>query len=441
MSPATSLRNSNLAAALAEARAAYASARPRSAELHARAVEVMPGGNTRSVLTYGPFPTAMRRGEDCRLWDLDGRTYLDLCGEYTAGLFGHSEQRIHAALRNALENGVNLAAVGQGEERLARMLCARFPSLDRVRFTNSGTEANLMAITAARGFTGRNTIMVMRGGYHGGVLTFPLAGPNAATLPLPFLLTSYNDSAEATRLARAHAEDLAAIIVEPMLGSGGCVPANPEFLKTLRTLADETGAVLVFDEVMTSRMSAGGMQARLGVTPDMTTLGKYIGGGMSFGAFGGRADIMEQFDKRIPHAGTFNNNVLTMAAGGVAMGEIFTAQAAEALFDRGERLRERLNTITRTAGVPMGFTGLGSMLTVHFRQPLPQQPYAATPEEEGLRELFFFDMMAAGIYLARRGMVALSLPVGEAELERFAAAVTEFAESRADLLRGSGGDG
>jgi len=441
MSPATSLRNSNLAAALAEARAAYASARPRSAELHARAVEVMPGGNTRSVLTYGPFPTAMRRGEDCRLWDLDGRTYLDLCGEYTAGLFGHSEQRIHAALRNALENGVNLAAVGQGEERLARMLCARFPSLDRVRFTNSGTEANLMAITAARGFTGRNTIMVMRGGYHGGVLTFPLAGPNAATLPLPFLLTSYNDSAEATRLARAHAEDLAAIIVEPMLGSGGCVPANPEFLKTLRTLADETGAVLVFDEVMTSRMSAGGMQARLGITPDMTTLGKYIGGGMSFGAFGGRADIMEQFDKRIPHAGTFNNNVLTMAAGGVAMGEIFTAQAAEALFDRGERLRERLNTITRTAGVPMGFTGLGSMLTVHFRQPLPQQPYAATPEEEGLRELFFFDMMAAGIYLARRGMVALSLPVGEAELERFAAAVTEFAESRADLLRGSGGDG
>jgi len=441
MSPATSLRNSNLTAALEEARAAYASARPRSAELHARAVEVMPGGNTRSVLTYGPFPTAMMRGEDCRLWDLDGHTYLDLCGEYTAGLFGHSEQRIHVALRNALENGVNLAAVGQGEERLARMLCARFPSLDRVRFTNSGTEANLMAITAARGFTGRNTIMVMRGGYHGGVLTFPLAGPNAATLPLPFLLTSYNDSAEATRLARAHAEDLAAIIVEPMLGSGGCVPASSEFLKTLRSLADETGAVLVFDEVMTSRMSAGGMQARLGITPDMTTLGKYIGGGMSFGAFGGRADIMEQFDKRIPHAGTFNNNVLTMAAGGVAMGEIFTAQAAEALFERGERLRERLNAITRTAGVPMGFTGLGSMLTVHFRQPLPQQPYAATPEEEGLRELFFFDMMAAGIYLARRGMVALSLPVGEAELERFAAAITEFAESRADLLRGSGGGG
>ncbi|PWC28669.1 aspartate aminotransferase family protein [Teichococcus aestuarii] len=439
MSSATALRrNSDLGTALEEARAAYAAARPRSAALHERASEVMPGGNTRSVLAYGPFPAAMARGEDCRLWDLDGHAYLDLCGEYTAGLFGHSEPRIHKALHATLEGGINLAAVGQGEERLARLLCGRFPSLQRLRFTNSGTEANLMALTAARGFTGRNTIMVMQGGYHGGVLTFPLAGPSPATLPLPFLPTPYNDSVEATRLARAHAQDLAAIIVEPMLGGGGCIPATPEFLATLRALADETGAVLIFDEVMTSRMSGGGLQARLGITPDMTCLGKYIGGGMSFGAFGGRADIMAQFESRVPHAGTFNNNVLTMAAGAVAMGEIFTAEAAEALFQRGEALRGRLNAAGRAAGVPLGFTGLGSMMTVHFRQPLPDRPYAATPAEEGLRELFFFDMLAAGLYLARRGMVALSLPVGEAEMDRFVAAVGEFAESRAALLRAGG---
>lgn len=428
-------RNSDLGTALEEAREAYAAIRPLSAALHARSSEVMPGGNTRSVLTYSPFPTAMARGEDCRLWDLDGHSYLDLCGEYTAGLFGHSERRIHAALHAALEGGINLAAVGQGEERLARLLCARFPSLERLRFTNSGTEANLMALTAARGFTGRGTTMVMRGGYHGGVLTFPVSGSNLATLPLPFVTTAYNDSEEATRLASQHAEDLAAIIVEPMLGSGGCIPARPDFLATLRVLADRTGAVLIFDEVMTSRTSAGGVQARLGITPDMTTLGKYIGGGMSFGAFGGRADIMAQFDTTMPHAGTFNNNVMTMAAGGVAMGEIFTAEAAEALFQRGETLRARLNAVARDAEVPLGFTGVGSMMTVHFRQPLPEGPYATTPLEEGLRELFFFDMMKAGIYLARRGMVALSLPVGEAEMDRFVAAVGEFAESRAELLR------
>lgn len=434
-------RNSDLQSTVAEARALYTKRRPTSAALHQKAVEVLPGGNTRSVLSYGPFPTAMTRGEDCRLWDLDGLEYLDLCGEYTAGLFGHSEPRIHDALHAALRRGINLAAVGAGEERLARLLCERFPSLEQVRFTNSGTEATVMALTAARGFTGRGSTMVMRGGYHGGVLTFPASGANAATLPLPFIQTTYNHSGEATRLAGTHAKDLAAIIVEPMLGSGGCIPAQPEFLATLRSLADETGAVLIFDEVMTSRMSAGGMQARLGITPDMTTLGKYIAGGMSFGAFGGRADIMTQFDTTMPHAGTFNNNVLSMAAGGVAMGEIFTAEVAEALFQRGEALRARLNEVGRHAGLPLGFTGLGSMMTVHFRQPLPERPYAASRAEEELRELFFFDMMAAGIYLARRGMIALSLPVGEAEIERFVAAVGEFAESRAELLRAGGVSG
>jgi glutamate-1-semialdehyde 2,1-aminomutase len=439
MSAAAELRrNSDLASAVAEARANYTARRPRSAALHEKALEVLPGGNTRSVLSYGPFPTAMARGEDCRLWDLDDHAYLDLCGEYTAGLFGHSDPRIHDALHAVLRRGTNLAAVGTGEEKLARLLCGRFPSLERVRFTNSGTEGNLMALTAARAFTGRDTIMVVRGGYHGGVLTFPISGPAAVTLPLNFVMAGYNDVEEATSVARAHAADLAAIIVEPMLGGGGCIPAHPDYLAALRSLANETGAVLIFDEVMTSRMSAGGLQARLGVTPDMTTLGKYIAGGMSFGAFGGRADIMELFAAKLPHAGTFNNNVLSMAAGGVAMGEIFTPELAETLYQRGEDLRARLNATCEAGGVPMCFTGLGSMLTVQFRLPAPDRPFVATPGEEALRELFFFDMLQAGIYLARRGMVALSLPVGEVELDRFVAAVGEFVESRAELLRAGG---
>lgn len=436
MSAAFAIRkNSDLESALDDARARYVAGRPKSRALHDEALKVLPGGNTRSVLAYGPFPTAMARGEDRRLWDIDGREYLDLCGEYTAGLFGHSEPRIHAALASAMAGGLNLAAVGEAEVRLARSLCERFPAFELVRFTNSGTEANVMALTAARAFTGRAKVIAFRGGYHGSVLTFPITGPSKVTLPIPFLLADYNDEAGTLALAREHAADLAAIIIEPMLGGGGCIPARPDFLAALRDVARETGALLILDEVMTSRMSGGGLQARYAVTPDLATLGKYVAGGMSFGAFGGRADVMDLYADKLPHAGTFNNNVLSMAAGTVAMDDIFTADVAETLWQRGERMRAALNAICARADVPMHFAGLGSMATPHFRPGPLERPYPPSAHEDGLRELFFFDMLEAGLYLARRGMVALSLPVTDADLDLFTAAVAEFVALRAPLLR------
>ncbi len=428
------MQNSNLSTALAEARERYVAVRPRSAEVHARAREVMPGGNTRSVLFYTPFPTAMARGEGCTLEDVDGHRYLDLCGEYTAGLFGHSEQRILSAVGAAMANGVNLAAVGENEGKLAALLCGRFPSIEQIRFTNSGTEANLMALAAARAFTGRTETLVFRGGYHGGVLTF-VAEHNPVNVPIPLRFASYNDAAGAGAIREA-GDKLAAVLVEPMLGSGGCIPASHEFLAALRAACTETGAVLIFDEVMTSRHSFGGLQARLGIIPDLTTLGKYVAGGMSFGAFGGQAAIMGVFDGHRPgslgHAGTFNNNVLSMAAGRVAMGEIFTAAAAEALFARGEALRLGLNRAS--AGTVLQFTGAGSMACAHFRRDPITTAYTAPPAEEALRELFFLDMLAAGLYLARRGMSALSLPVADADCAAYVAAVEEFVAARAPLL-------
>ena len=428
-------RNSDIAASVADARMLYAAKRPASAALQQRAREVMPGGNTRSVLSYGPFPTAMARGSGCTLWDIDGHEYLDLCGEYTAGLFGHSEPRLLAALQTALQSGLNLAAVGVAEEGLARLLCTRFASIERIRFTNSGTEANLMALTAARAFTGREAVMAFRGGYHGGVLTFPPSGSSRVTLPLPFVMGDYNDIAASVAAIEAHADSLAAVIVEPMLGSGGCIPASKAFLEALRAATTAAGIALCFDEVMTSRMSMGGMQRRLGITPDITTLGKYVAGGMSFGAFGGREAVMALFAADLPHAGTFNNNVLSMAAGTVAMGEIFTGEVPEQLYARGEALRDALNRICAEAEVTMQFTGLGSMMAPHFRTGPIDHPYAPSADEEALRELFFFDMLAAGLYIARRGMVALSLPVGEPELARFTAAVAEFVAARRPLLQ------
>jgi glutamate-1-semialdehyde 2,1-aminomutase len=277
-------------------------------------------------------------------------------------------------------------------------------------------------------------VLVFDGGYHGGVLSFG-GGGTVINAPHQWILGIYNDAVSATVLAEAHADELACILVEPMLGAGGCLPAEPGFLQALRDAATRTGAILIFDEVMTSRMSAGGQQARLGITPDMTTLGKYIGGGMSFGAFGGRADIMERYDPRrpdaIPHAGTFNNNVLTMAAGHAGLTQLFTPEAAEALFARGEALRASLNAASRGL---MQWTGLGSMMCAQFRRGTISRPEPADPHEAGMRELFFLDMLASGFYLARRGMVALSLEVTDADAAAFVAAVTEFVSARASLL-------
>src|SRR5262245_9993879 len=225
-------RNSDLDAALADAREQYAASRPQSARIHARAREVLPGGNTRSVLFYTPFPTAMTRGEGCFLEDVDGRRYVDFCGEYTAGLFGHSESRIQAALHAAIDRGLNLASVGEREGQLAALLCARFPSLQRVRFTNSGTEANMMALGAARAFSGRLRVLGFRGGYHGGLLTF-VGGGSPTNSPIPVTLADYNDPEQATAILRTDGSDIAAVLLEPMLGSGGCIPATQEFLEAL----------------------------------------------------------------------------------------------------------------------------------------------------------------------------------------------------------------
>lgn len=423
----------SLEAAIADVHRRYRDKRPRSAALQLRAREVMPAGSTRSVLAYRPFPTAMASGRGCWLHDVDGNSYLDLCGEYTAGLFGHSNERIVAGLEEALGRGVGLSAVGKGEEYLARLICDRFGSIDRVRFTNSGTEANLMAISAARHYTRRSKIIVFRGSYHGSVLTFPAAGPSVMTAPYPFLIQEYNDVGRTQDAIRDQGADIAAVLVEPMLGTGS-IPASSEFLGMLRRETESVGALLIFDEVMTSRMSSGGQQQKFGISPDITTLGKYIGGGMSFGAFGGRDAVMDLFAADLTHAGTFNNNVMSMTAGGIALGELFGSAEAEALFGLGEWLRQQLNLLCVKHGSLCHFAGLGSLGSIHFRHGPIEAPYISTPIEDALRELFFFDMLDSEIYLARRGMHALSLPVTRDDLETYLHAVGEFLARRASLL-------
>jgi len=423
--------------ALAAAAHAFAARNPRSARQYERAVEVMPGGNTRSVLFYEPFPLAMAKGEGCRLWDADGHEYLDFIAEFSAGIYGHSNPRIRAAIEAAIDDGLNLSGHNLLESRLAKAVCDRFASLESVRFTNSGTEANLMMLATAKAFTGRGKIIVFVGGYHGGVLTFA-RGANIVNVPHEFLYAEYNDLDSVRRLLADNASEVAAILVEPMQGASGCIVADESFLQGLRELASTHGALLMFDEVMTSRLAPGGLQSTLGIAPDLTSLGKYIGGGMSFGAFGGRADIMAQFDPRksgaLQHAGTFNNNVMTMAAGWTGLTQIYTPEAARALTARGDALREALNARFGAAGVALRFIGIGSLMNLQITARPVRSVRDIDASKNVFKDLFFFHLIEHGIYIARRGYVVLSLPVGDAETARFESAVAAFIERYAHIL-------
>jgi glutamate-1-semialdehyde 2,1-aminomutase len=429
--------NIDIAAALAEAEAQYRARNPESFAQHRAACAAMPGGNTRSAIHVDPFPLTMARGEGARLWDIDGHEYVDFLSEFTAGIYGHSHPRIREAIEQALDGGLNFGAHNAIETRFAAAVCARIPSIELVRFTNSGTEANLMAVSAARAITGRPKVLVFAGGYHGGVFYFRGHG-SPLNAPFEYLLARYNDLPAVEALVQPHRTELAAILVEPMQGTTGCIPADQEFLAGLRALANKTGALLIFDEVMTSRLAPGGLQEVHGILPDLTTLGKYVGGGMSFGAFGGRADLMERFDPRRPdafqHAGTFNNNVLTMSAGLIGLTEIYAPERARALNAFGDRLRERLNAIARRRELAMQFTGLGSMMAVHMTgRPIRSQEDAGQ-SNAALRDLFYFDLLACGIWFAKRGMFALSIALEEADGERLVDAVEEFAQTRAPLF-------
>jgi glutamate-1-semialdehyde 2,1-aminomutase len=431
--------NIDIDAALAEAQEQYRARNPKSLAQWQEACAALPGGNTRSAIYVDPFPLTMARGEGAHLWDLDGHEYVDFLSEFTAGVFGHSHPAIRRAIDRALDSGWNLGAQGAAEAKFAAAIRDRFPSIELVRFTNSGTEANLMAVAAARAITGRDKILVFKGGYHGGVFYFRGKG-SAVNAPFDFLLGDYNDIPGTRALVDPHKAELAAILIEPMLGGSGCIPADREFLAELRALADETGAILIFDEVMTSRLAPGGLQQLHGIRPDMTTLGKYVGGGMSFGAFGGKAHVMEWFDPRrkdgFQHAGTFNNNVLTMNAGLVGLTEVYTPERALTLNKFGDGLRERLNGIVRRQGRAMQFTGIGSMIGVHMTAAPICCAADAAKGHAGLLDLFYFDLLARGIWFAKRGMMTLSIALEDADADKLAAAVEEFAETRAPLFGG-----
>lgn len=436
--------NRSLEAALAEAEERYVRANPESARLAAVAAASMPGGNTRTTLHYSPFPLALRSGSGATVTDVDGHTYADFVNEHTAGLFGHSHPVIRAALERAVADGLVLGGPNEHEHRLAEEITRRFASIERVRFCNSGTEANLLALATARAVTGRPAVMVFEGAYHGSLIYFAHGG-SPLNVPIPWVRSTFNDAGRAGGDIAAHADRLAAVIVEPMQGAAGALPAEPGFLEALRAACTRHGVLLVLDEVMTSRLGPSGLQGRYGVRPDLTTLGKYIGGGATIGAFGGPAAIMDRFDPHrpdaFPHGGTFNNNVLAMAAGHAALSRLLTPSALERVNGLGDRLRDALNERARARRLPMVATGIGSILGLHFHRgptrnegDLEAFEHGREAGVAGLKKLFQLDLLERGQYVSRRILANLSLETGEAQVDGLLAAVDEFLDSRGGLI-------
>lgn len=425
---------------LAAARERYAATRHKSEALHQRAIKVMPGGNTRTVLHFEPFPFRVVGADGAVLHDADGHLYVDLLGNYTAGFLGHAPAPVRAAVERVLKTGWSIGATQAGEVELAELICARFASIEQVRFTNSGTEANIYAIAAALHHTQRRGVLVFEGGYHGGVLTFG-HGPSPINVPHQFTVGIYNDiEALEVLFAGECGQQFGCVVVEPMLGSAGCIPASYEFLQRLRQLCTHHGVVLIFDEVMTSRLSPGGAQQLMGVTPDMTTLGKYLGGGFSFGAFGGARQIMGVFDGGshdglpLAHAGTFNNNPVSMAAGVAALREVLTDQALLEVNGRGDVCREALAGVFAEARLPMCVTGRGSMIGVHGCAGPVHNLADISESDNRWKELYFFAMLEHGYYFAQRGFIALSLEVTDEMLDGFVVATSDWAGQMATLV-------
>jgi glutamate-1-semialdehyde 2,1-aminomutase len=390
-----------------------------SSSLYAEACHYMPGGvnsPVRAMRAVGRDPLFMERGLGARMWDVDGNEYLDYVGSWGPMILGHCHPTVLAALKAAADKGTSFGTPSPLEVEMARHIIEAVPSVEMVRMCNSGTEATMSALRVARGFTGRERILKFVGCYHGhGDSLLVHAGSGVATFGLPdspgvtsgtakdTLTVDFNDLAAVEEVFAQVGEEIAAVIVEPVAGNMGCVPPASGFLEGLREVTSRYGAILVFDEVMTGfRVAYGGAQERYGVTPDMTTLGKVIGGGLPVGAFGGRRDIMERVAPSgdIYQAGTLSGNPLAMAAGIATLDVLRHGEAYAQLEERGEALAMGLRAAAAEKGVPVRVQGVGSMMTLFFTE-APVTDFASAKLSDTSRYGAYFRGMAErGVYLA-----------------------------------------
>jgi glutamate-1-semialdehyde 2,1-aminomutase len=390
----------------------------RSADLMARARELFPGGVNSPVRAFrgvGGEPVVAARGEGARIWDVDGKEYIDFVLSWGPLVLGHASPIVLDALERTMANGTSFGMPTELEVQLGELIRARMPHVEMMRFVSSGTEATMSAVRLARAFTGRDAILKFEGCYHGHADSFLVhAGSGVATLGLPdspgvpaelaslTLTAPFNDLEAATDLARRTKQGIAAIIVEPVVGNAGFIPPDRGFLEGLRTLADSGGALLIFDEVMTGfRIAPGGARERFGVTADLTTLGKVIGGGLPVALYGGRREIMERIAPSGPvyQAGTLSGNPLAMAAG-LATLSTLTPALHSRIEKRTAALVEGLQKIGADLGVPLTAGSAGSMWGFFFSEKPVRNFSDAKSSDVNLFRRFFHAALERGVYLA-----------------------------------------
>jgi glutamate-1-semialdehyde 2,1-aminomutase len=392
-----------------------------SQSLFETAKQHIPGGVNSPVRAFkgvGGTPIFIRRAQGPYLYDEDHRRYIDFVCSWGPAVVGHAHPEVVEAVASAAANGLSFGAPTEAETVMAQAIRALVPSMDRVRMVNSGTEATMSALRLARGYTGRDMIVKFEGNYHGHVDALLVkAGSGALTLGTPTspgvpasvvkdtLTLSYNDSADARRAFAECGDRIAAVIVEPVAGNMNCVPGDPEFLQTLRTLCTEHGAVLIFDEVMSGfRAALGGAQALYGIVPDLTCLGKVVGGGMPVGAFGGRLDIMENLAPlgAVYQAGTLSGNPVAMAAGIKTLEIISRPGVFDALSQVTAEFAEGIRQVAARQGVPLQVNQVGSMFGVFFteqEEPVSRYAQVMACDQERFRR-FFHQMLKEGVYMA-----------------------------------------
>ena len=394
------------------------SERTRSADIMRQSREIFPGGVNSPVRAFGGVggtPVVAERGAGCRLIDVDGNEYIDFVLSWGPLILGHAAPAVLDALADAMERGTSFGMPTELELRLGLLIRERMPHLERLRFVSSGTEATMSAVRVARAHTGRDGILKFDGCYHGHADSFLVkAGSGVATLGLPnspgvpsalaelTFVAPYNDVPATERLLEAQGARIGAIIVEPVVGNAGFIPPDPAFLPALRRLADAHGAVLIFDEVMTGfRIAPGGAPERFGVTPDLTTLGKVIGGGLPVAAYGGRADLMEQVAPAGPvyQAGTLSGNPLAMAAGYTTI-SMLTRELHDRIAGRTAALVQGLREIAARRGVPFTADHAGSMWGFFFRAEPVRNFADARTADTALFTRFYHEALARGVYLA-----------------------------------------
>ena len=418
----------------------------RSHDLFAAAQRHIPGGvnsPVRAFRSVGGDPVFFESAAGAHVTDADGKRYIDYVGSWGPMILGHAHPEVIAAVTDRVAKGLSFGAPTELETLMADKVCELVPSMDLVRMTSSGTEATMSALRLARGYTGRDKIIKFEGNYHGhvdsllvkagsGMLT--LGEPSSPGVPsalaeLTITLT-YNDIEQVRETFAAIGDEIACVIVEPVAGNMNCIPPLPGFLEGLREVCDEHGAVLIFDEVMTGfRVARGGAQEHFGVTPDLTALGKVIGGGMPVGAFGGRREIMEHISPLGPvyQAGTLSGNPIAMTAGLKTLELISAPGFYEQLEQRTAQLCDGMAERARAAGVPLSTNRAGAMFGLFFTEGQVTNYAEATACNQAQFNAFFHGMLARGVYLAPSAFEAgfVSAAHGDTEIEATLAAAAE----------------